>query len=160
MSTLWKRASGAQEWMLVIVAGAVINAAHSHPGKMPDKQFARSVAKRAVGTISAHMPELLAANRESGEPSGSRRLSNGRRRHRRLSTKGVETGRSESVKAAPFTALCRKLGNQKWKLRTAGDTEGLTCLNQAIAALAPMARRERGKPPIVDSHPETKTEAK
>jgi hypothetical protein len=146
MSTLWKRASGAQEWMLVIVAGAVLNASHAHPGRLPNRIFARSVAKRAVGTISAHMPELLAASRASVEPSGSRPVSNGLRRHRRLNRVGADRGRPQDTKAAPFTALCRKLGNRKWKLRNAGDFEALACLDRAISELAPMARRERGKP--------------
>lgn len=61
MTSLYKRANGPQFRMLAIVAGAVLNAAYHHPGKPVDKRFARSVAKRAVGTLSAQWAEVLAA---------------------------------------------------------------------------------------------------
>lgn len=70
MSSLYRRATGPQSRMLTIVSGAVLNAAHAHPGHAVDKRFARSVAKRAVGTLSAQWQEVLAA---SGTPSGAER---------------------------------------------------------------------------------------
>jgi hypothetical protein len=57
MATLYKRADERQQVMLRIVAGAVRNAAHAH-GMPVDREmmrFARSVAKRAVGTLTAHL---------------------------------------------------------------------------------------------------------
>jgi hypothetical protein len=69
MASLYKRASGPQQRMLKIISGAVMNAAHAHPEYNINAQFARSVAKRAVGTLSAQMVETLAA----GTPSGTDR---------------------------------------------------------------------------------------
>lgn len=72
MATLYKRATPAQRQMLRIIEGAVLNAHHAHPGCFPTdgrinqrpditiERFARSVAKRAVGTLSAQMLGELA----------------------------------------------------------------------------------------------------
>ena len=64
MSTLSKRATPLQLKMLKIIEGAVVNAHHAHPtGEINDltlRRFARSVAKRAVGTLSAQLADRLA----------------------------------------------------------------------------------------------------
>jgi hypothetical protein len=63
MSSLYKRATPLQRRMLRIVAGAVINAHHAHAiHDISIERFARSVAKRAVGTLSAQMLEVLAGS--------------------------------------------------------------------------------------------------
>jgi len=68
MSTLSKRATPLQKQMLRIIEGAVMNAHHAHPGSdITIEHFARSVAKRAVGTLSAQMPWSLA-------PEGGRQV--------------------------------------------------------------------------------------
>jgi hypothetical protein len=61
MVTLAKRASPSQARILRIVEGAVLNAADAH-AKPRDEQFARSIAKRAAGTLTAQWPDVLAAN--------------------------------------------------------------------------------------------------
>ncbi len=61
MATLYKRANARQKRLLRIVEGAVRNALHAHPdGYTKHDHFARSVAKRAVGTISSQWGDLLA----------------------------------------------------------------------------------------------------
>jgi hypothetical protein len=60
MTTLWKRATPSQYRMLRAIAGAVMNAAHAHQVNVPEN-FARSVAKRATGTLTAQWQEVLAA---------------------------------------------------------------------------------------------------
>lgn len=60
MVTLWKRATPSQYYMLRAIAGAVRNAAHAHAMELP-LSFARSVAKRATGTLTAQWPDVLAA---------------------------------------------------------------------------------------------------
>ena len=61
MVTLAKRATPAQVRILKIVEGAVLNAYDAH--RTPrDTWLARSVAKRAAGTLSAQWPEVLAVN--------------------------------------------------------------------------------------------------
>lgn len=60
MSTLSKRATPLQHQMLRIIEGAVINAHHAHPqSDITIETFARSVAKRAVGTLSAQLAGVL-----------------------------------------------------------------------------------------------------
>src|SRR5580693_7620146 len=81
MSTLSNRATPSQLRMLRAIAGAVDNAAHAHKMELPN-HFARSVAKRATGTLTAQWPDVLAAKakrRQNGscntatmhEPRGS-----------------------------------------------------------------------------------------
>jgi len=61
MTTLYKRASPGQAQALRIIAGAVLNTHDAHPGKYRiDARFARGVAKRAVGTLSAQLADTLA----------------------------------------------------------------------------------------------------
>lgn len=67
MSTLYKRATKNQMKLLKAVSGAVLNEADAH-GKSRDYRQSRSIAKRAVGTISALWPDVLVAARPP--PSG------------------------------------------------------------------------------------------
>ena len=61
MATLYKRANARQKRLLRIIEGAVHNTLHAHPdGLLDNERFARSVAKRAVGTISSQWGDLLA----------------------------------------------------------------------------------------------------
>jgi hypothetical protein len=76
MSSLWKRANPRQVKVLRIIAGAVLNAAHAHPGKLPDKVFARSVAKRAVGTLSAEWAGVLAAPYQRPSDGSTEQITN------------------------------------------------------------------------------------
>jgi len=70
MATLSKRATPAQTQLFRIIEGAVKNATDAHPGWDIDPRFASSIAKRAVGTVTAVWPELLAAMPFSGgQPS-------------------------------------------------------------------------------------------
>lgn len=58
-----------QRKMLRIIEGAVLNAHHAHPpdgDRITIERFARSVAKRAVGTLSAQLAGVLA---DGGQPS-------------------------------------------------------------------------------------------
>lgn len=68
MSTLAKRATPRQAMVLRMVAGAVINAGHAHPEWGISPRMARSIAKRATGTLTAQWPDVLAAPEASSEP--------------------------------------------------------------------------------------------
>ena len=117
------------------------------PGKSPDRIFARSVAKRAVGTISSQWVELLAADAKADLSSGERRDKHASRRRRRTPAGSDGEGPVSVGRAGPFTTLCKRLGKMLWPLRKAGDHEGADAVLAAIKALAPMVRRERGKSP-------------
>lgn len=60
MATLMKRASKGQHKVWRIVKGAVRDTAHVHGVELP-YHFCTSVAKRATGTLTAAMPDVLAA---------------------------------------------------------------------------------------------------
>lgn len=61
MSSLYKRASARQQKILRIVEGAVKNTADHHPEFEFSPRLARSIAKRAAGTLTAAWPDVLAA---------------------------------------------------------------------------------------------------
>lgn len=61
MASLYKRATPPQARILRIVAGAVLNAGDAHPEYGLDKKIARSIAKRACGTLTAGWQDVLAA---------------------------------------------------------------------------------------------------
>jgi len=77
MTTLYKRASPQQAQALRIIAGAVLNTNDAHPGKYQgvNARFARSVAKRAVGTLFAQMADVLAVGTSWPSEADSGQLS-------------------------------------------------------------------------------------
>lgn len=92
MTTLYKTATPPQRALLRIIEGAVMNAAHVHQGHGVTRTFARSVAKRAVGTLSAQFAEVLATDAARAHRLKSRQV-----RARRASNKTGRktTGRSD-----------------------------------------------------------------
>lgn len=131
--------------MLRIISGAVLNTAHAHPGQLPDLKFARGVAKRAVGTLSAQWADTLAAKSQDVLPSGNRWDRLRPRRRRVTRSQSHDAGRSNGLEAAPFTKLCAKMGRMIGPLIAKGETEKVEALRAAIIALAPLVRKEKGK---------------
>lgn len=115
MATLYKRSTPSQKRILRIIEGAVKNAEHAHPETKISDRFARSIAKRAAGTISAQWPELLAVVTPSARAV------------------------SDSTKASPSSA---KLGSQRrggrhtWCSRPSFHT-----INVRLGAMAGWARK-------------------
>lgn len=70
MATLYKRATPRQRELLRIIEGAVFNTADAH-GQKRDMKLARSIAKRAAGTLSSRWERVLAA--EHSPPSRGER---------------------------------------------------------------------------------------
>jgi hypothetical protein len=60
MTTLFRRATRAQQKAINIIAGAVRTAASVHPDQNC-ADLAASIAKRAVGTLTGVFPETFAA---------------------------------------------------------------------------------------------------
>ena len=143
MTTLQKRANGPQCRMLKIVSGSVLDAAHAHPHTLIDSRFARSVAKRAVGTLSAQWPEVLAAGET--RTSGKRQKSLDFCRSRRAPMARDGEGSVLAAKADPLSKICDRLGRMIKPLRMAGDLESAQAIRVALAALSPLARKEKGK---------------
>jgi hypothetical protein len=111
--------------MLRGVAGAVRNTAHAHNVTLPNN-FARSVAKRAIGTLSALTPpEALAGDKNpsqegsgksvaSSDPSGSN------------SDQGPRKGdRLTSQRRSPLRQLHLKIAKQMIKIKSSRSQEDI-----------------------------------
>lgn len=70
MATLYKRANARQQQILRVVEGAVRNASSAHPEEHPiSPRMARSIAKRAAGTLTALWQDVLATPLVSSDGS-------------------------------------------------------------------------------------------
>ncbi len=141
MVTLAKRATPSQARILRIVEGAVLNASDAH-AKPRDEQFARSIAKRATGTLTAQWPDVLAANSrppKSGPAADGKCRACERRKHAALRRVRRERVRLNNGAAAdrlpsaaqgapsqfnrrrPLLELWNRLKREMWVIRRSGD---------------------------------------
>lgn len=70
MVSLYKRSTPRQDVVLRMIEGACRNAAHAHPGAALDDRMARSIAKRAAGTLTSQWSSVLAAPRARSDDEG------------------------------------------------------------------------------------------
>jgi hypothetical protein len=122
MATLWNRATPSQYRMLRAIAGAVRNAAHAHQIDIT-KNFARSVAKRATGTLTAQWPDVLAV-------TSLRRQNGSRDRLVSRDPRGsdLRKGRSEGaglrlLRLAPIRFVWKRYAAGMWKVKHEGSPE-------------------------------------
>jgi hypothetical protein len=109
MASLYKRANMRQERILRVVAGAVKNALDAHPKAKIDRKFARSVAKRAAGTLTAQWPEVLALPRAASVCALSKIQEGGAATMSRIQ-RGGATGSSEHPRGAGYARASRGWG--------------------------------------------------
>ena len=133
MVTLSKRATPSQSRILRIVEGAVLNVADAK-GLPRNEWLARSIAKRAAGTLTAQWPEVLAANtrlpvKGAASPykclacerrERSARLS-ARREHSILSGGNARRQPSQVLRRLPLLELWQRLKREMWIVRRSGD---------------------------------------
>ena len=133
MTTLYKRATPSQRRLLRIVEGAVKNAADVHPQQRITDRFARSIAKRAAGTISAQWPELLAARMPSDramfQPSKNG-PANG------SPSKPTQGERLSGQSRSPFNLLYTRLGKMAGWARKAGHDGRAAAFADALRVIA------------------------
>jgi hypothetical protein len=140
MTTLYKRANPTQKRILKIIEGSVLNTHDAHNMKR-DMKLARSIAKRAAGTISAQWPELLAVNSrlsEKGTISSYKCRACERReylkrkescRERTIVSLGdvtlldgkAQRGSSHLVRRSPLLILWHRLKMNLWHLKKEGN---------------------------------------
>ena len=143
MVTLAKRATPSQARLLRIVEGSVLNTFDAK-GVPRDTWLARSIAKRAAGTLTAQMPEVLSANTRLTE---GRRHTVGqcraceRRAHRnRLEARreyaklvggiaatsdlgrSARRGSSQLLRRLPLLVLWDRLKREMWTVSRSGDS--------------------------------------
>lgn len=151
MSTLSKRATPRQAVVLRMIEGACRNAAHAHPGQVLDDRLARSIAKRAAGTLTAQWPSVLAAPkvRSEGDARHVRVLAaNGGGNfldHRRGSAVDNCSPRSAGASyyqwRAPLQLLWKSVGKKIGEARRAGQTERAETLIEVARDIAKMLDR-------------------
>jgi hypothetical protein len=135
MTTLAKRATPAQQRILRIVQGAVLNVADAH-GLPRDPYLARSIAKRATGTLTAGWPEVLAARLATSSdkarahvscPACERRLRWAKRLVRLQRISGYDgplsNGERQSLaRRSPLYPFWREIALGMRALKRSGDT--------------------------------------
>lgn len=135
MTSLYNRATPSQRRILRIVEGAVKDAMNAHPGKQSDASFARSVAKRAAGTLCAQWADVLAAQ-PSGRsgvslsagvgPSGERSLDHQKRGARQRPTR------------SPLSRLHKKLSIEAGQAKRVGQEERYAAIVDVLRMIAGM----------------------
>lgn len=139
MATLWKRATPSQYRMLRVIAGAVHNAAHAHQIEVPDS-FARGVAKRATGALTAQWAEVLAAtaNRRQEGLRDSTALRDPRGSH---PTKGSSEGdRLRLLRRSPIRFIWKRYAANMWKIKRFGTSEQYEAHIRVLKLLAEAQR--------------------
>lgn len=120
MPTLWKRATPAQRILLRIVYGSVLNTFDAH-GMVRHNSFARSVAKRAAGTLSAAWPSVLASG-TSGRQKGSRDRSQSHDPQSLLPAEGALKGdRLISGRRSPLYFTWKRISASMISVKKSGD---------------------------------------
>lgn len=113
------------------VAGAVRNVAHAHPTwDIQNRDIARSIAKRATGTLAAQWPEVLAAKPSEGRADTGPGLV--RRRRGRLAA-----GRPLAFSSRAF----REISALVRPAKDAGNTERVQALIDVLRILDGIRRR-------------------
>lgn len=144
MTSLYKRASIRQRRVLRIIEGAVRNAAHAHPECNLLPTFARSVAKRATGTLTAQWPDVLALPREASDSAnaklhGGARAPDGDIGFHRLSGRGG----SHRISGRPsFRRLHLALGRLAGDARRAGNMDRYAGLVDALRMVGAVLKGE------------------
>jgi hypothetical protein len=148
MSSLYKRATPRQAIVLRMIEGAVRNAVHAHPGRtIDDERMARSIAKRATGTLTAQWAAVLAAPRVWSDGSSGyfldRSAAAGRSMVRRGRGNAVvgpsghdRGGAPQRSWRAPVRALHRAIGHETGRAKRSGNTEREAALIDVLRLMA------------------------
>lgn len=157
MSSLYKRASPSQYRMLRIIAGAVENAAHAHRASIPHN-FARSVAKRATGTLTAQWPDVLAAKTDRRQKPATGHLTYPAQARRAQISERAEGDRQTFKRRSPLRALWAELSRDLWKIKRSNQTEKYLAYIHLLQIIDRAALKDEGvaisRPHL--STPETK----
>lgn len=149
MATLYKRATPSQAQILKIIEGAVKNAHDAH-GLEFDPRLARSIAKRAAGTLTAQWPEVLARNARQDVGRHTMTLASNSGGAESLVSAPNGSGANPdrpgrhltSSKVSPLTVIIRDLSSQIKALEHAG----LEQRSEAFIYVLRLIHRLRKKP--------------
>lgn len=150
MASLYKRATPPQARMLRIVEGAIRDAQQIHPDIVATERHRRSIAKRAVGTLSSQWADVLAETRDANR--GRLKRTSGQVNHRRpgseghpaIPTEGTATsdyrrtrrGRLRLQRRSPLSKIAKALGDEIGRAQRAGRDEDARALITAVRIIA------------------------
>lgn len=140
MTSLYKRASPSQVRILRAVEGAVKNAADGHPSYILPKSFARSVAKRAAGTLTAQWPEVLAAGVTASSDRVGADIFQTARPRSAQAKKRAGRGSSHLLRRSPLPALWKALAAQIRPLRESGQSTKADAFVEVLKLIATIQR--------------------
>lgn len=151
-----------QDMIFRAVAGAVMNTAHGHPDWWLDKIKARSIAKRATGTLSAQLGELAVAkapsdkDRENGVTSPRSDRAPSARKPQTLGHEPPSQGAHERRgtianqgckprgRPSPLRLAHIAVGILTGQARRAGDTKRAEALADALRVIGQLRREHPG----------------
>jgi len=147
MVSLYRRANDRQRRVLRIIEGAVKNTVDAHKGELAiAPRFARSIAKRAAGTLTAQYPLALApppsgASRDTAQlVDAAPRSAGGQQlpasRAPALNGPRAEAARAHALRPAPLALLRKELSIRAGRARRAGAVERIAIYVEVLRLLA------------------------
>ena len=143
MASLYARATPSQRRVLRIVEGAIKNACDAHPHQHVDRKFARSIAKRAAGTISAQWPELLSAKMLTDRAMAQLGKNSPASSNPPKARKG---DRLSSLSRSPLKLVHKRLGVMAGWARKAGHDARAAAFADALRVVANLDAELSAKP--------------
>lgn len=123
------------------VAGAVRNAAESHPSWNIDRRFEHSIAKRAAGTLTAGWPDVLAARSVSSDEARDSTRTYPASCPVKLRRPG-KRGSSGFQRRSPLKILWQQIAMQMKGVKASGDMARAAALIDVLKMIAELQRAE------------------
>lgn len=143
MTTLYNRATASQRRILRAVEGAVKNVAHHHPEYQLTPRLARSIAKRAAGTLTAQWPDVLAARSALPDRAGVSSIGRTQPSSSYLST-AMKRGPSQPrARRSPLRLLWKELSAKVGEAKKRGQPERAQAFIEILQRIAVFEREGR-----------------
>lgn len=149
--TLYKRATPPQARILNIIEGAIKNVADKS-GREFDLRYARSVAKRACGTLTAQWPEVLATVVPPPGWESKAQLSDAMiptticqgtpRSEPSHPAKRAKAGRSQFTRPSPLRLLERDIARQMRDIKNSGNVERAAAFIDILRLISALRNKE------------------
>lgn len=131
MVSLYKRATPRQTVVLRMVEGAVRNAAHAHPECPINDRMARSIAKRAAGTLTSQWGSVLAAPRVRSDGGSGHEIT-----APAMSARSELRGASKQSWRTPLHCLAMAIGSACGKARRDGSPDREEAFRDVLRLIA------------------------
>jgi hypothetical protein len=145
MVTLAKRATPSQRRIFRAVVGAVKNVSDCHPESNITPRLARSIAKRATGTLTSQWSDVLAAraNFVPSESAGMSLLNLPGHRWRHTSHGAPRRGPSYSRRRSPLRLLWKEFAIKVGEAKKNGQAEKVEAYIEILKRIANYEQMEQ-----------------